>query len=126
MLDSTYPIRYTQTIVENIFMQNPKLQVILDRVKQELINHYQDALESVILYGSQARDDAKNSSDIDLLIILNSLMHPCDEIDETADFITQVCLDYDVVISWQFISLEQFQYQESPFLFNVKREGILV
>ncbi|NJN62503.1 MAG: nucleotidyltransferase domain-containing protein [Coleofasciculaceae cyanobacterium RL_1_1] len=107
-------------------MQNPKLQVILDRVKQELINHYQDALESVILYGSQARDDAKNSSDIDLLIILNSLMHPCDEIDETADFITQVCLDYDVVISWQFISLEQFQYQESPFLFNVKREGILV
>ncbi|TAF48619.1 MAG: nucleotidyltransferase domain-containing protein, partial [Oscillatoriales cyanobacterium] len=86
----------------------------------------QDALESLILYGSQARDDAKNSSDIDLLIILNSLIHPCDEIDETADFIAQVCLDYDVVISWQFISSEQFQHQESPFLFNVKREGILV
>jgi hypothetical protein len=39
-------------------MQNPKLQAILNRVKQDLINHYQDTLESLILYGSQARDDA--------------------------------------------------------------------
>lgn len=107
-------------------MQNKKLKIILDRVKQELIDYYQDVLESVILYGSQARGDAKEDSDIDLLVILKSLVHPYEEMDKTTDFIAQICLDYDVVISWQFMSLDKFKNQDSPFLANVKREGVLV
>lgn len=107
-------------------MQKQKLEIILDRVKQGLIDYYQDVLESVILYGSQARGDAKEDSDIDLLVILKSLVHPYEEMDKTTEFIAQICLDYDVVISWHFMSLDKFKSQDSPFLENVKREGVLV
>jgi predicted nucleotidyltransferase len=107
-------------------MQNQTLKMILDRVKQGFIAYYQDMLESVILYGSQARGDAKEDSDIDLLVILKSLVHPYEEIDKTTEFIAQICLDYDVVISWQFMSLDKFKNQDSPFLSNVKKEGVVV
>lgn len=107
-------------------MEKQQLQPILQVLKQGLIERYQDLLSSIVLYGSQARGEATENSDIDVLVILKSLVHPCDEIDKTLDFITQICLDYDVVISWQFVSLEKFESQNSPFLANVKREGVLL
>ncbi|WP_413174460.1 nucleotidyltransferase domain-containing protein [Anabaena azotica] len=33
---------------------------------------YQNQLEAIILYGSQAREDAKEFSDIDILVVLKS------------------------------------------------------
>ncbi|MGL4500744.1 MAG: nucleotidyltransferase domain-containing protein [Planktothrix sp.] len=107
-------------------MQNPNLPLVIQRVKEGLMNYYQDQIEAIILYGSQARGDAKEYSDIDFLIILKFLENPFDEIDKTTDFITQICLDYDVVISWQFITSERFKIQDSPFIYNVKKEGIFV
>ena len=107
-------------------MQNPNLPLVIQRVKEGLMNYYQDQIESIILYGSQARGDAQEYSDIDFLIILKVLENPFEEIDKTTDFITQICLDYDVVISWQFITSERFKIQDSPFIYNVKKEGIFV
>ncbi|MEA5419319.1 nucleotidyltransferase domain-containing protein [Spirulina sp. CCNP1310] len=106
-------------------MQHKNLSLVLEQVTGALVDHYQDRIESIILYGSQARGDAGDYSDIDLLIILKTLDHPYDEIDQTTDLMSQVCLDYDVVISWYFISLERFNAQDSPFMFNVKKEGIV-
>jgi predicted nucleotidyltransferase len=107
-------------------MQKTKLNIILEKVKEGLINYYQDQLESIILYGSQARGDAKEDSDIDILVILKNEINPYQEIDKTGNFIVNLCLDYDVVISRHFISLDKFKNQDSPFLQNVKREGILL
>lgn len=107
-------------------MQNPKLSEILEKVKAKLQDFYQDQLETIILYGSQARGDAQEDSDIDLLVVLKNAVNPFQEIDKTGDFIADLCLDYDVVISRHFISSDKFQKQDSPFLSNVKREGILL
>ncbi|MBS0018623.1 MAG: nucleotidyltransferase domain-containing protein [Arthrospira sp. SH-MAG29] len=107
-------------------MQNPNLPLVIQRVKEGLMNYYQDQIESIILYGSQARGDAKEYSDIDFLILLKSLDNPFDEIDKTTNLITDICLDYDVVISWQFIASERFKIQDYPFIYNVKKEGLFV
>ena len=107
-------------------MVNPQLAVILEKVKSKFQEYYQDQLASLILYGSQARGDAKQDSDIDLLVVLRNVINPYQEIDKTGDFIVDLCLDYDVVISRHFISLDAFQTQDSPFLANVKREGVLL
>ena len=48
------------------------LQKVLKDLKQGLIRIYGDRLDSVVLYGSQARGDSSSDSDIDVLIILNS------------------------------------------------------
>lgn len=107
-------------------MSENQLEIILQRVKEGLSDLYQDQLESLILYGSQARGEAAKDSDIDLLVVLKSLSSPYVEIDRTGDFIAQLCLDYDAVISRHFISAETFQTKDTPFLQNVRREGVLV
>ena len=102
------------------------IQPILEETKQALLNFYQDQLESIILYGSQARGDARENSDIDILVVLKSAINPYKEIDKTSEIIAQICLKYDVVISRHFISSATFNNQITPFIYNVKKEGVLI
>ena len=95
-------------------MNRPQLQIILHKVKQSLSKFYQDQLEKIILYGSQARGDATEYSDIDILVVLKSTINPYDEIDKTSEIIADLCLEYDVVISRHFISFEKFNNQNTP------------
>ena len=107
-------------------MNRPQLQIILHKVKQSLSKFYQDKLEKIILYGSQARGDATEYSDIDILVVLKSAINPYDEIDKTSKMIADLCLEYDVVISRHFISSEKFENQNTPFIYNVKKEGVMI
>jgi predicted nucleotidyltransferase len=107
-------------------MNRPQLQIILQKVKQSLSKFYQDQLEKIILYGSQARGDATEYSDIDILVVLKSAINPYDEIDKTSEIIADLCLEYNVVISRHFISSEKFENQNTPFIYNVKKEGIMI
>lgn len=105
-------------------MQHPQLKQILQEVKAHLVSQYHEQLEAIILYGSQARADSHQFSDIDILVVLNAPINPYHEIDNTGQFIAHTSLKYDVVISRHFISSEKFKTSDSPFLHNVKAEGI--
>ncbi|MFG6096716.1 nucleotidyltransferase domain-containing protein [Leptothoe sp. ISB3NOV94-8A] len=107
-------------------MKHPELALILENVKRYLYDLYQEQLQNIILYGSQAREDSQLDSDIDLLVVLNTPVNPYQEIDRTSQFIAQLCLEFDVVISRNFISMEKFQSADNPFLSNVRREGVVV
>ncbi|MFG6103814.1 nucleotidyltransferase domain-containing protein [Leptothoe sp. EHU-05/26/07-4] len=107
-------------------MKHPDLALILEKVKQFLSNLYRERLQSIILYGSQAREDSRSDSDIDVLVVLNEPVNPYQEIDRTSQFIAHLCLEFDVVISRHFISVEKFHTENNPFLSNVKKEGMTV
>ncbi|MGK7933911.1 MAG: nucleotidyltransferase domain-containing protein [Microcystaceae cyanobacterium] len=107
-------------------MKHDQLDLILQRLKGHFKSLYQEQLEAIILYGSQAREDAKEDSDIDILVIVESAINPYQEIDKSSAFIAALCLEYDVVISRHFMSAQSFQTQQTPFLFNVRREGIIL
>ena len=107
-------------------MKHTQRDAILDSVKQYLQTHYGEQLKAVILYGSHAREDAHEFSDIDILVVLDAPINPYREIDHTSEFMAQLCLDNDVVISRHFISSEKFQNASNPFLQNIRNEGILV
>ncbi|HEY9627389.1 MAG TPA: nucleotidyltransferase domain-containing protein [Coleofasciculaceae cyanobacterium] len=47
------------------------LNTVVERCKQRLVEHYGDRLKSLILYGSVARNEATQSSDLDLLVLLH-------------------------------------------------------
>lgn len=49
---------------------------MLESVKQYLQQLYGEQLKAVILYGSQAREDAHEFSDIDLLVVLDAPINP--------------------------------------------------
>ena len=105
-------------------MKNQNLDRIVALVKQWFLEQYQENLDELILYGSQARGDAQEYSDIDVLVVLKQAFNYREEIERTSQFIADLSLEYDTVISRAFISVQRFQDENSPFLLNVRREGI--
>jgi predicted nucleotidyltransferase len=83
-------------------------------------------LNDLILFGSQARGDAEPDSDIDLLVILGGEVNPWAENQRTGQRVSQLCLDYNVVICNIFVSVEQFTAKSSALLRNISNEGVSV
>lgn len=87
---------------------------------------YNKRLKGIILYGSWARDEATDDSDIDLLIVLAGEVDPCEEIDRMADIFTDLNLEHNVLIAVYPVSESDFNKVDSPLLINVREEGITV
>ena len=97
-----------------------KLKAISERLKREY------HAEKVILFGSYARGEEDNDSDIDFLIVLKNLK-PKEiekEIEKISYIITEFCSKYEKLISVYPIPSEWFQKRLSPLFINARKEGI--
>ena len=101
-----------------------KIKEILKEFKEEIEKLYGKRLKAIILYGSWARGEAKDESDIDLLIVLKGKVVPGKEIDRMIDIITEINLKYGALISIYPVSEEDYSTVNSPLLINVRREGM--
>jgi uncharacterized protein len=102
------------------------LQNILEEVKDALQKLYKDNLVEIILYGSYARNDFNENSDIDLLVVLNKLDSAGKEIDNIVDAIYDINLKYNTLISVVPISNDDYRNINSPLLLNIRKEGVLI
>ncbi|MQA89159.1 MAG: nucleotidyltransferase domain-containing protein [Gemmatimonas sp.] len=89
-----------------------------------LEREYGKWLDRVVLFGSQARGDATSDSDIDLLVVLRREVVASEEVARMSRHLADISLRHDVVASCVFVSDERFQNGASPFLMNVRREGV--
>lgn len=101
-----------------------KLSTILTELRQHLATLYGARLVEVVLFGSQARGDAVEGSDIDVLIVLKGMVSHFDEVARTSEFNAALCLKYDVLISRIFVSEADYLHSQMSLLTNVRREGI--
>jgi predicted nucleotidyltransferase len=81
-----------------------KIQKILKKLKKELLRIYGESVESIILYGSRARGDARDDSDIDILIVLNKDFNYSEILRLSSQLISSFSLENDVVISRAFVT----------------------
>lgn len=96
---------------------------ITEKLKNQLPALYGDALTKIILFGSQARGEATENSDIDILIVTKKYLSQQKK-EEFYHFISQLCLQYDVLISSIQMLEDLFESENSPLLLNIRKEGI--
>ena len=100
------------------------LKSIVKELKRDLQELYNAKLKGLYLYGSYARDDADTESDVDILIILEKIGNYSDEIARTSKLVSELSLKYDKTISRVFVSWQDWEEKETPFLLNTRKEAI--
>ena len=99
---------------------------IVNRIREQARTFMPEA--QTILYGSEARGDARQDSDIDLLILVpEDKVHPEKE-HLIARKLFEIELQSGVVISSVIMSRKQWENPPviTPFYQNVKREGVVL
>ncbi|MBW8049913.1 MAG: HEPN domain-containing protein [Cytophagales bacterium] len=99
------------------------IEKILIDVKKAVTKLYGERLSKLILYGSQARGEATEYSDIDLLIVLKGRMNEKKETNRR-DIIYDLILKYNEEISGFVVSENQYKTNNMPFYLNVRNDGI--
>ncbi len=106
----------------------------LIKYQEALLTHCSDQLEHLILFGSQARGEATEESDIDILVLVNweterlpggfyATPFSDPRWHTIIDLAADIGVDYGVYISPLVMSERRFQTW-SPLLERVKKEGI--
>jgi len=103
------------------------IRKILRELKKGLVRIYGDQLKAVYLFGSFARGEGKlPDSDIDVMIVMNGEFNYSEIEKRSSEFITSLCLEHDVVISWFFVTESHYQQSKMPFILNVRDEAVAV
>ncbi len=106
----------------------PVLSVdVIDIVKEFkglLKSVHKDNLKEVILFGSMARGDFDDESDIDVLVVLNDISNYLNEIDKTFQIQYELGMKYDVIISCVLTKSRDYESNIDQFFLNIHKEGI--
>ncbi len=91
-----------------------------------LVRIYGEQLDSVYLYGSYARGDNKDGSDLDVLVVLNDFQRRAAELRRISQLIGDLSLDFEITVSPLFMRESEWKMNKFPLLRNVKKEGVAI
>lgn len=105
--------------------------VNVEKAKKELVqamvNLFGNKLHEVILFGSYARNQQDEESDIDILVLVKEDQLSLKSYSyEIAEIVTDLNLKYDVVLSVILQSTDEYEEYKDilPFFMNIQREGV--
>ena len=99
---------------------------LLAELKMGLKELYGDRLTRLYLYGSYARGDQREGSDLDVLVVLDYFERAPIELDRTDDLIGELSLEYLITVSPIFMREKDWLNADKPLLRNVRVEGVPV
>ncbi len=106
---------------------NPAIEPIVREFKTALQAMYGDRLREVILYGSYARGDYDEESDIDLMVVLNDeRVDTFAEIRRISPLETSLLLTYGVAVSPLPVPYSLYKNSFSPIYQEVRKDGMVL
>ena len=103
-----------------------KIKSEVEKAAKELLG---DKLTKVILYGSFARGDFDNESDIDFALMSNIIEKDIPAYnDQIGEITSRLSIEYGILVSLMIISSDSFNTYKNvmPFYMNLVKEGEIV
>ncbi|AHL21744.1 nucleotidyltransferase family protein [Thermococcus nautili] len=101
-----------------------ELLEILREVKEKLIKILGDDLVEVILFGSYARGEAKEDSDVDVIVMVKRRL-TLEEHDRLSEITEEYVLEKGLVVSLIVYPVNP-RMEDDPLIWNVNVEGVKV
>ncbi|MEW6408648.1 MAG: nucleotidyltransferase domain-containing protein [Nitrospirota bacterium] len=98
---------------------------IIKEFKNKAMKQYPGEIINVIVFGSKARGDASEESDIDILVVIKSDNWRTG--DNIRDIGYELELKHDLILSIQVVSQKHIAHLKnirSQFIRNIEREGV--
>jgi uncharacterized protein len=96
----------------------------MKELKEGLLQIYGDKLKAVYLYGSYARGDYREGSDVDVMVLLKNYRNYWKEYLRASDYVSDISLKYDVTVSYILIKEVQWKEADRLLLRNIHKEGL--
>jgi len=99
----------------------------VEQLRNRLVRELGDKIDSIVLYGSVAKNTASEESDIDVLVVARD-----DEIglyDKISKIRTQVDLENNTLTALVYMTCEELEHYTklgSPFVKSVSEEGMIL
>jgi predicted nucleotidyltransferase len=121
LLDNVF---FTIFAKENMISKDMRRTEIVERIRQEARKLSPQA--QTILYGSEARGDARPDSDIDLLVLVDKDKLTYNDKDRIIAPFYDIELDTGIIISLMIMPRKEWENRPflTPFQNNVNNEGI--
>lgn len=103
------------------------LQTILKKISEIYYAVYGEDIVKIVLYGSYARGDYQNDSDIDIAAIVRGERRDLQErLKKVWDISSDLELEYETIVSPTVIPFEEYEkYKEDmPYYRNIQKEGV--
>jgi len=101
-----------------------RIRKLMKELKQGLVRIYGERLKAVYLYGSYAGGDYRSGSDVDVMILLKDYRNYWEEISRTSELMSNVSLEYDLLVSRIFMTEEKWKKSDTPLLRNIHQDGL--
>jgi uncharacterized protein len=100
---------------------------IVREVSDTLVARLSESMHALILYGSEARGEAHQDSDVDLIVVLQRDDPGLKRAVQDAAYDVMWQRDFDRIISVYVMSLDEFEKQRRrgfSFIRSVERDGV--
>ena len=107
---------------------------LTDEIAQAALRDFRAGLKDLygtmppdlVVYGSYARDEATEDSDLDLLLVYSTPVNASLEIKRLVSLLADINLRYGMLLSVLPVSAAAYRESQGPFWRNVRREGVPV
>ncbi len=98
---------------------------LLQKIKSRLRAVHGDRLKGVVLYGSEARGEARPDSDVDVLVLLEGAVDYGRDLEVNLDALYPLAREIGRRISAKPVDAHEYEEVDCPLYRNVRREGVL-